>query len=251
MSKPIPRISTRGYYDLDSGKTLKKNKYYLYPKSSFRALYKKPEISIMIHGLRNDKQGAVNKFEIASRRLKKIGYKYPVIGFSYDSNAKGAHLKKTELKALRVGQKIAQKNGRNLSKFIVDFKKINPNCRIKLIGHSLGSQVILSTVENLSKIKEGKGIIESVYFFGASLPSNFQSNQKTRKLLDKVIKKKILNYYSPKDEVLLQAHNENVVKNPLGLHGSSGITISKYSQRKVIPKNHRFVSYSMTLQTFH
>ena len=107
--KPILRISTRGYYDLASGKTLKKNAYYLYPKKAFDDLLTKPEITIMIHGLRNDKTGAVNKFEIASRRLKQLGYRFPVIGFSYDSNTKGAHLKKSELKALRVGQRIAQK----------------------------------------------------------------------------------------------------------------------------------------------
>ena len=35
----------------------------------------------MIHGLRNDKADAVNKFEIAKRQLRKIGYKYPVIGY--------------------------------------------------------------------------------------------------------------------------------------------------------------------------
>ncbi len=63
----------------------------------------------MIHGLRNNPQGGVNKFEIAKRRLMQLGYQYPVIGFSYDSNTKGAHLKKTEVRAIHVGQKIAQK----------------------------------------------------------------------------------------------------------------------------------------------
>ena len=66
----------------------------------------------MIHGLRNDRKGAVNKFEIAKRRLKQLGYNYPVIGFSYDSNTKGAHIKKSEFLALKAGQRIAQKNGK-------------------------------------------------------------------------------------------------------------------------------------------
>ena len=38
MKKIIPRISTRGYYDLTYGKTLKKNSYFLYPKKDFEKL---------------------------------------------------------------------------------------------------------------------------------------------------------------------------------------------------------------------
>ena len=101
----IPRISTRGYYDLSTGVKLKNNSYYLYPKKSFGKLNGKNEIVIMIHGLRNDKKGAIEKVSLAKRRLKQLGYVYPVIGFSYDSNTKGAHLKKSEAHALRVGQK--------------------------------------------------------------------------------------------------------------------------------------------------
>ena len=55
------------------------------------------------------------------------------MGFSYDSNTRGAHLKKTELRALRAGQKIAQKNGKNLSRSITDLKKFCPQIRIRLI----------------------------------------------------------------------------------------------------------------------
>ena len=56
--KPVPRISTRGYYDLRTGKTLKKNNYYLYPKKDFQKLIGSKELTIMIHGLRNDNAGA-------------------------------------------------------------------------------------------------------------------------------------------------------------------------------------------------
>ena len=117
----ITRISTRGYYDLVNGKKLSTNSYFLYPKKQFSKLYGKKELTIMIHGLRNDRVGALDKFIIASRTLKKLGYTYPVIGYTYDANTKGAHLKRSELKALRVGQKIALQNGVNLAQFIIDF----------------------------------------------------------------------------------------------------------------------------------
>ena len=98
-----PRISTRGYYDLSSGKTIKNNKYYLYPKNQFSKFQNSKELTIMIHGLRNDNAGAVQKAVIAKNRLKKLGYSHNVIGFSYDSNTTGAHLIKHAKHALKVG----------------------------------------------------------------------------------------------------------------------------------------------------
>ena len=250
MRKPIPRISTRGYYDLSSGKTIKNNRYFLYPKKSFERLYCQNEITIMIHGLRNNSQGAVNKFAIAKRRLNQIGYNYPVIGFSYDSNIRGAHLKKSELHALKVGQRIAQKNGKNLCNFIIDFKKKSPKTKIRLIGHSLGTQVILSAIENLAKHKHIRGILETVYFFGASIIAGIPASGKYQKMFQKIIKGKVVNYFAPTDEVLTYAHVHGQVVNPLGLEGSSVRSTSKYIQKKVRPKNHRFISYAAVLRKF-
>ena len=175
--KPVPRISTRGYYDLRTGKTLKKNNYYLYPKKDFQKLIDSKELTIMIHGLRNDNAGAIAKAVLARNRLRKLGYSHPVIGFSYDSNTTGAHLIKHAKHALAVGQSIAKKNGRNLGKFIEDFKESSPKTKIRLMGHSLGSQVILSTIEYLAKKKEsthpnkiGKSLKESLTYIFTSRP---------------------------------------------------------------------------------
>ena len=250
MQSKIPRISTRGYYDLATGKTLKTASYFLYPFVKFAKLTNAKEITIMIHGLRNDKNSAVKKFEIAKKRLNKLGYKHPVVGFSYDANTKGAHLKQYELKALRVGETIAKKNGKNLSKFILDFKKQNPKAKIRLIGHSLGSRVIVSTAENLAKSSKNKDILEAVYFFGASIQSDSMNPKKSGKILEKAVRSKIVNYYSPWDEVLKYANDKYQVIDPLGLYGAKGKIVSKYSQIKLRPKNHRFVSYAAVLKKF-
>ncbi|MFB5605239.1 MAG: DUF726 domain-containing protein, partial [Nitrosarchaeum sp.] len=86
MTKTIPRISTRGYYDLTYGKTIKKNSYFLYPKKDFKKFIDSKELVIMIHGLRNDNAGAIAKVILAKNKLHRLGYTFPVIGFSYDSN---------------------------------------------------------------------------------------------------------------------------------------------------------------------
>lgn len=247
---PIPRISTRGYYDLTDGSTVKSNRYFLYPKQEFAKIVGANELTIMIHGLRNNKAGAVVKAEIAKKRLRQLGYKHPVVGYSYDSNTKGAHLRKYASRALAAGQKIAIKNGRNLALFIQDFKGHSPNTKIRLIGHSLGSQVILSTAEYLARKKENQGIIESAYLFGASITNDVPSSKKYQKILDKMISKKIVNYYYPGDEVLGWAEHKEYVKGPLGLNGAAGKPLSKYQQIRVKPKNHRFASYASTLKKF-
>ncbi len=250
MTKPVARISTRGYYDLSYGTTLKQTPYHLYPKKDFEKLINSKELTIMIHGLGNDNAGAVAKVVIAKNKLRRLGYHYPIIGFSYDSNTIGGHLIAFAKHALAVGQMIARKNGRNLANFIEDFKSNSPKTKIRLIGHSLGSQVILSTVERLSKKNQNTGIIESAHFFGASIPSDVPSSKKYGKLLQKVIRGKIVNYYSPTDDVLFWGHQANFVSGPLGLHGATGKTISKYHQRLVSPESHRFASYAAVLKSF-
>jgi len=249
LKKIFPRISTRGFYDLDSGTTLQNEPYHLYPKRMLDALIGTKEITIMIHGLRNNTSGALAKFITARRRLATLGYKHPVIGYSYDSNTTGAQYISYALHALHVGVTIANKNGWNLAKFIDDFKHTSPETKIRLVGHSLGAHVIMSAIKNLAKNTKNKGIIEAVYFFGGSIPSN-SLNMKNGSMAQKVVARKIRNYYSPFDDVLRLADYWNWIDRPIGYKGADGKTISKYSQTMVKPKNHRFVSYASVLRVF-
>ena len=246
----VPRISTRGYYDLSNGKTLKTNSYFLYPKKDFKKLIDSKDLTIMIHGLRNNSAGAIAKALLAKNQLRKLGYVNPVIGFSYDSNTTGAHLIAHAKHALEVGQKIAKKNGRNLGKFIEDFKVNSPKTKIRLMGHSLGSQVILSTAEYLSKKKQNSGIIDSVYFFGASITEDIPSSKKYGKILQTIVTNKKNKHYAPTDEILYWADKASYVRGPLGLKGAIGKPISKYHQKLVKPQNHRFASYAAVLNSF-
>ena len=249
MKKIFPRISTRGFYSLDSGITIKNQTYHLYPKRVFDTLVGTKEITIMIHGLRNNTSGALTKFVIAKRKLAHLGYKNPVIGYSYDSNTTGAQYILHALHALHIGVIIANKNGRNLAKFVTDFKQKSPETKIRLVGHSLGAHVILSTIKNLAKNTKNKGIIEAVYFFGGSIPSDALS-AKNASYVQKIVSKKIRNYYSPHDEVLRVVDDWNWVDTPIGYKGAHGKTIPKYSQTMVKPKNHRFASYAAVLRSF-
>jgi len=249
LKKIFPRISTRGFYNLDSGITIKNQPYHLYPKRIFDALVGSKEITIMIHGLRNNAPGALTKFVIAKKRLAYLGYKNPVVGYSYDSNTTGAQYISHALHALHTGLIIAGKNGRNLAKFVTDFKQKSPETKIRLMGHSLGAHVILSMIDNLARNAKNKGIIEAVYFFGGSIPSD-ALNPRNGSHAQRIVATKIKNYYSPEDDVLRLADNWNWVNTPIGYRGARGKTISKYSQIMVKPKNHRFASYADVLRSF-
>ena len=72
----------------------------------------------------------------------------------------------------------------------------------------------------------------------------------TGKNVENIVKSKIKNYYSPSDEVLRTADDENWVLTPIGYKGIVGKVSSKYSQILVKPKNHRFASYASTLKSF-
>ena len=246
QNKAIPRISTRGFYDLSTGKTIQNKPYDLYPKKFFDALEMVPEITIMIHGLRNDASGALLKFKIAKQRLGQIGYVYPIVGFSYDSNTRGVQYKSKEHKATQVGIIIAKKNGSNLAKFLTDIKKKYPALKIRLIGHSLGSQVILST---LAKLKNKK-LVEAAYIFGASIPSDSLRPQKHGTVLQNTINQKFVNYYSKYDNVLSYASANGLIPPPIGLFGATGKIASVYKQKHVHPDNHRFASYAKALKSY-
>ena len=249
-SKIFPRVSTRGFYDLQNGKTLTNTYYEIYPPQKIETIINKSEFVIMIHGLRNNKSGALAKYIIAEKRLKRLHYKHSVIGYSYDSNIVGVQYKSTAISALKTGLIIAKKNGRNLARFILDAKKKNPPVKIRLMGHSLGAQVILSTIEILSKNSKNRNIIESIHLFGGSIPSNSFHPKKFGRSFQMIVNKKIINFYSPYDEVLKAATEEQWVDTPIGYKGSVGLNISKYTQRRVTPRNHRFASYAATLNSF-
>ena len=249
LKKIFPRISTRGFYDLHSGRTINNESYYLYPKKDFENLIGSKEITVMIHGLRNNPSGALAKFVIAKRRLVQLGYKNPVIGYSYDANTYGVQYKTRALRALHTGVTIANKNGKNLARFVIDFKRKSPDTKIRLMGHSLGAHVIQSTVKNLAKNRKNNGIIESVHLFGGSIPDDALSST-NGSAMQKIIAKKIKNYFSPYDNVLREAEELDWVPTPIGYMGVRGKAISKYKQTMVKPKNHRFLSYARTLSRF-
>lgn len=237
---PAPRITTRGYYDRATGDALRSGRYSLFPRGLAKRLAGAPEVVVVVHGMRNDSAGASAKVDIATGRLRSLGYAHPVIGFSYDSDVLGAH--KTGSGPLATAKAVAAKNGAHLAWFLEDFGKSSPDTRVRLVGHSLGSEVILSALGRLDR-----ATVEAVYLFAAS--AGRRDMEAAQGTIRRTLAGRLTNYYWPGDPVLLEGHASGDSPYPVGLYGTGG-AIPRCDDIQVAPENHRFASYAETLDAF-
>lgn len=234
----MPRVSTRGFYDLRTGKATGGAGYAAYPRYFFDGL-DGGEITVVLHGMRNRPLGALRKFEIASAMLSRCRYPHPAVGFTYDADvrARGAQ-------ELRVAQKIAVRNGRNLASFVLDARA--KGARVRLLGHSLGSVVALSAVRRLAALRGGRRSLLSVHFFGGSVESS--DARAARADLRRVVESGVTNVYAPSDPVLGEALESGQLRAPVGLAACS--PYGGWTDRRARPSGHRFAEYAQAVSRF-
>ncbi len=257
----IPRVSTRGRYDLETGRLLPGAADYDYAlRFSLQfAVWRAgggrggPEMALVVHGMRNGRTAASEKFAAAEAALRRLGYRRMVAGYSYDSNTKGAHRAATAARALAAARRIAGRNGAALARFVTDTAERNTRSRrasVRLLGHSLGSHVIFSALDRLARSPLGGGSVESVHLFGASVPAGAPAARGDA--LRAVVRGPVVNYHAPTDEVLAAAASRRPETAPLGLRGAAGPgrPPPNYEDRRVEPEDHRFQSYLDVLESF-
>lgn len=230
-----PRVSTRGFYDLRTAGVLGRG-YRAYPKYFFED--PGAEMAVMIHGMRNDGPGALEKFGIAGRMLKRCGYRHATVGFSYDADVPEGPGQ------ARIAQKIAARNGINLARFVLDMR--GKGARVRLLGHSLGSVVALSAVRRLAKLGGGRGALESVHLFGASLEA--AEARSACAALRRVCRRGLTNVYSPSDPVLAEGLGAGELEMPVGLGAHR--PCRNWTDRKSWPAGHRFAQYARATRRF-
>lgn len=181
------------------------------------------EIAIFVHGWGADEKEARERFDRVKMALENQNYTIPLIGLSWHSD--------TEWVA---AQFIAEWNGPLLADFITklmnDCKLKEPreeDIKIRLIGHSLGARVILSTLDSLNKNpiwNKNNSKIASVHLMGAAV-DNEEVSMNSRDILDdrtnlgspksdygEAILEEVVrfyNFYSPEDNVLEPHENGN------------------------------------------
>lgn len=114
------------------------------------------EIVIYVHGWNADEQDALDQFNIVQASLESLGYRQPIIGFSWDSDTIFTGFNPFNWfdawdwrDDWQTAKEIAQKNGLKLAKLILDLKRSCAIADINLVGHSLGASVILNALDRL------------------------------------------------------------------------------------------------------
>jgi hypothetical protein len=141
-----------------------------------------PEIAIYVHGVWADQDIANEQTERVYLSLKNLNYNNPVLGYIWDSDTPFSLADENiSQHGWDTAKEIANKNGPLLAKFVFDFKKKCPDSEIRLVAHSLGSRVVLSSLQSLNNDEQFANldtnnnetstskIIKSVHLMGAAV----------------------------------------------------------------------------------
>jgi hypothetical protein len=208
-TESIHIISTRSHFD-QFGNSIPNKPFYEH--FDFQTLGCPQEAVIYIHGVWTAKnkvnedtkhmfESAPEVFERAKLSLETKSYTFPVIGFSWDSD--------TEItpQGWDYAKIIAKENGLKLAKFILDLKDNCTQTKIRLIAHSLGARVALSSLESLNnnQIWNANDFkITSVHLMGAAVDNgevsknarDVSSSDGIKAAYGKAIEEQVLNFYN-------------------------------------------------------
>jgi hypothetical protein len=170
--------STRNFFDTNTGTLLHSG---LSPDPHASSIFNQEsnncpnEIAIYVHGVWTSEGNAKEQTERVNLSLNSLNYTIPVIGYTWDSNTHfSIEYTSISQEGWSVAKIIANKNGPLLAKYIIDFKDNCPNSDIRILAHSLGSRVVLSSLEYLSThqntfVNQSSKIIKSVHLMGAAV----------------------------------------------------------------------------------
>jgi pimeloyl-ACP methyl ester carboxylesterase len=182
VANSIPMVSTRGHFDLNTGELLPGHNFTDYTATNVPGLQVgscPKELVIFVHGIWVDGRFGVNALENFTEMLDRINmslahndYRFPVVGFSWDSNTTIS----PDGSGWNIGKLLAKDNGPKLAQFVLDYmntcEEHNQDTKVRLVGHSMGARVILSSLQSLDTNQEwnrGHFKIASVHLLGAAV----------------------------------------------------------------------------------
>ena len=227
------------------------------------------EVTIFIHGWGNNETMAKERIDRLKMALEKNNYTNPLIGFSWKSD--------TEWNAAK---SVAKWNGPILANFTATLmdkcKKTQTQeeeTKIRLIAHSLGARVVLSSLDSLQKNpiwSKSNYNITSVDFLGAAVDDeeitknpqdvlNDFTNWGTLKAdYGNAIEKEVIsfnNYYNPSDKIL--GPNSTFPYSPFQIYPSFegdlalGFNGSQNIPKITLPKNYNQVNIENEIEAIN
>ncbi len=221
----IPIVSTRGHFN-DDGNLVSGES-----QTSYDTTGDVPgvdtscvnDLTVFIHGWHkkgdNPDQGAKDKFLSAKSNLDGAGYDGTVIGYSWDNDVDSGSADF----GWGTAQTVAQKNGVKLAQFAVDLKYNCPNTTLRFAGHSLGAQVLLSSLRSLDVTtwwdNQGHNVYSTHILGGAT--DNEKPTQEALDTYNAITNETtaMFNYHSHDDSVLSWVYNTIEFDQALGETG--------------------------------
>jgi pimeloyl-ACP methyl ester carboxylesterase len=237
---PLTIVSTRGDFWLSSGDLIFGHSPTSYhPSMTEVAPNCTPdrEIVFYVHGWNADEQDALDQFNTVKASLDSLGYRQPIIGFSWDSDTIFTGFNPFNwfdawdwTDDWQTAKEIAQKNGLKLAKLILDLKRSCANADINLVGHSLGASVILNALDRLHNdprlatwnANDRNYKVDSVSLLGAAVnPSAISITQGFGNAIRNEVDE-FHNKYSVQDDVLEEDYRKTERHIALGEEGARG-----------------------------
>jgi len=266
QEKDLPIVSTRDHFNLTTGELLLGHNETDYDISHIPGTANgscPEEMAIFVHGWGNTKESANERLDRVNMSLSKNDYRFPVVGYSWDSNT----TPQQDKAGWTIANLIAKDNGPKLAQFVLDYKNKCKNddgndVKIRLIAHSLGSRVVLSSLDSLffnSEWRHENYSLTSVDLLGAAVDNEeiskdplyivndislvndssewydvYGIKSSYGKAAEKVVTS-FSNLYSPKDTTLMIVYGNTEHDNALGLTGAQeNITpLSNYEELNV------------------
>ena len=220
-----PLVSARDHFNLETGELLPGHNSTSYDPSDNIPGFDRQcegEVAIYVHGVWTTAdspsfpffEDAIEIFDRARMSLADLNYEIPLIGFSWDSDTP------ISPPGWETAKIIAKKNGPKLAEFVYDLKEKCPTTAIRLIAHSMGARVVLSSLDSLNNNinwNNNNYTIASVHLMGAAVDDEEVSKNSNDILNDptngvrikaaygNAIEKEVVrfyNLYNPEDDVL-------------------------------------------------
>jgi pimeloyl-ACP methyl ester carboxylesterase len=171
------------------------------------------EIVVFIHGYWDSRESAIDKFNLVKKSLQSNDYTDSVIGYSWPSMT----FSWFTVESWNRAETYAELSGEKLAQFILDFNAACENTEIRLISHSLGTRVILSSLEYLNNNHPALRVT-SVHVLGAAVDDGIIS---THSDIGNAIQEQadeFHNKFSPEDDILEGVYFESDIA--LGENGA-------------------------------
>ncbi|WP_267641159.1 esterase/lipase family protein [Haloarchaeobius amylolyticus] len=181
------------------------------------------EVMISIHGWLVEQSEAPDHFATVKRSLRNNGYDHPVIGFSYDSD--------TSTTDWWPATDIAERNGKKLANFIRYYRS-QTGADVRLIGHSLGGRVLVSTLQELNGLGEQDSIV-SATLLGAAADNDAVSVSGEYGDDIAAVAGHVDNYWKDEDDVLNWAYSTGEFDSAVGEEGCEGTPPANYTDHNV------------------